>query len=113
MSDQFTPVSIEVFNTDQYLEISWKDGHITKLSLFGLRKNCPCVMCRGGHDKMGQFEPALFRVEPTRIYKIDSAEAVGNHALKINWDDGHNSGMYRWELIRKMDEAALKLDNQD
>lgn len=110
MEDQFSPVSIEVFNTEQYIKIEWKDGHITKLNLFGLRKNCPCVTCRGGHDKMGQYEPELFRVKPTRIYKIDSAEAVGNHALKINWDDGHNSGMYKWELLRNMDEAVKKLE---
>ncbi len=110
MPDKYKPVSIEVYNTEQYLEVEWKDGHKTELSLFGLRKNCPCVMCRGGHDKMGRFEPELFRVEPTREFRITSAEAVGNHALKIDWDDGHNSGMYRWELIRQMDEAVQRLD---
>lgn len=109
MDKRVQPKSIDVSNSDQVLEISWGDGHISRFSLFGLRKNCPCVECRGGHDKMGRFEPELFRVEPTRTYKIVSAETVGNHALKITWNDGHNSGMYRWNLLRQMDEAVQNL----
>jgi DUF971 family protein len=35
---------------------------------------------------------------------------VGNHALKISWNDGHNAGMYRWNLLREMDEAVQRLD---
>jgi len=31
---------------------------------------------------------------------------VGNHALKIHWDDGHTTGMYRWELLRSLCEAV-------
>lgn len=110
MDKRVQPKSIDVSNSDQVLEISWADGHISKFSLFGLRKNCPCVECRGGHDRMGRFEPKLFRVEPNRTYKIENAETVGNHALKITWNDGHNAGMYRWNLLRQMDEAVQNLD---
>lgn len=109
MDKQFKPVSVDVTNSDQTLTIGWADGHISEFPLFGLRKNCPCVECRGGHTQMGRFEPQLFLVEPTRIYKILSAEQIGNHALKINWNDGHNTGMYRWDLLRHMDEAVEKL----
>lgn len=58
---------------------------------------------------MGRFEPELFHVEPTRTYKINKLEPIGNHALKISWDDGHDSGMYRWDLLRAMDESMRKL----
>ena len=109
MDKKFTPVSIDIGNSEQLLTITWADGHTSRLSLFGLRKNCPCVSCRGGHELMGRYEPQLFLVEPTRTYKIVNAEAVGNHALKISWDDGHNAGMYRWELIRHMDESVMNL----
>lgn len=70
--------------------------------LYGLRKNCPCVMCRGGHDKMNKFDRSLFFVDPPREYRIEQARQVGNHALKIDWDDGHNSGMYQWETLRDL-----------
>ncbi|WP_233505585.1 DUF971 domain-containing protein [Rhodohalobacter sp. SW132] len=110
MEKSVQPKSIDVSNSDQELSITWADGHVSQFSLFGLRKNCPCVECRGGHEMMGRFEPELFRVEPTRTYSVQGAETVGNHALKISWDDGHNSGMYRWKLLRQMDEAVQKLD---
>lgn len=107
---KYKPKSIDVSNSDQVLTIEWADEHISRFSLFGLRKNCPCVECRGGHDQMGRFEPELFRVEPNREYKVVNAETVGNHALKISWNDGHNSGMYRWKLLRDMDEAVQRLN---
>lgn len=109
MNNKFTPVSIDVGNSEQTFTIEWADGHKTVLPLFGLRKNCPCVTCRGGHDMMGRYEPQLFLVQPTRIYKIVSAEPVGNHAIRIKWDDGHNAGMYKWELIRHMDESVERI----
>lgn len=105
MEKKFQPVSIDVSNSEQQMTISWGDGVTSVFPLFGLRKNCPCVECRGGHDKMGQYEPHLFKVEPTREYKVNSAETIGNHALKISWDDGHNSGMYKWELLREMGDV--------
>jgi len=111
MDKRLQPKSIDVSNSDQVLTILWTDGHTSEFPLFGLRKNCPCVECRGGHDKMGRFEPELFRVEPTRIFKIMNAEAIGNHALKITWDDGHSAGMYRWGLLRQMDEAVRNMED--
>lgn len=113
MEKRYTPVSIDVGNSEQRLTIEWGDGHKSELSLFGLRKNCPCVSCRGGHELMGRYEPQLFLVEPTRVFTIVGAEPVGNHALKINWDDGHNAGMYRWELLRHMDESVQKLRQRE
>lgn len=109
MENRYIPVSIDVGNSEQIFTVKWADGHITEFPLFGLRKNCPCVTCRGGHELMGRYEPQLFMVKPTRVYKVVSADPVGNHALKITWDDGHNAGMYKWELLRHMDESVEKL----
>ncbi len=100
--DSVKPVSVEVSNGEQVLEIEWADGHKSIYPLFGLRKNCPCVMCRGGHSEMGTYEMELFYVEPTQHYEIEDLQTVGNHALKISWNDGHKTGMYRWELLRMM-----------
>jgi len=108
MDKKYTAKSIDVSNSEQVFHIKWADGHETEFSLFGLRKNCPCVECRGGHDKMGKYEVELFKVNPTREFKILKAEPVGNHALKIHWDDGHNTGMYQWQLLRAMSEALEK-----
>lgn len=103
MNDPSTrPVSVEIDNKNQQLEIEWADGHRSTFPLFGLRKNCPCVNCRGSHSEMGKYEMQLFFVDPPQRFEILKAEAVGNHALKIHWSDGHNSGMYRWDLLRSI-----------
>lgn len=96
------PKEVEVRASEQQLFIKWADGHESKYSLFGLRKNCPCVECRGGHAKMGSFDKTFFKVEPTRRVDIEDVKQVGNHAIRIFWNDGHNTGMYQWETLRKL-----------
>jgi len=100
--DSVKPVSIEVSNREQILEITWADGHKSMYPLYGLRMNCPCVICRGGHSEMGKYEMEHFFVNPAQHFEIKHLETTGNHALRILWDDGHNSGMYRWDLLRAM-----------
>lgn len=108
MENSVQPVEIEVSNKEQILEINWTDGDISVYPLFGLRKNCPCVMCRGGHAHMNEFEPALFFVEHPSKVNIRDLEQIGNHAIQITWEDGHNSGMYRWETLRYLDPKNHK-----
>lgn len=98
--DPYQPLSIEVSNQDQVLEVQWADGHRSVYPLFGLRKNCPCVACRGGHSEMGKYDMGFFFMDPPRRYEITKLEPIGKHALRITWDDGHNAGMYQWELLR-------------
>ncbi len=96
------PKSIEVNNSKQELYIEWSDDHQSTYSLFGLRKNCPCVTCRGGHAEMGKYNRSLFFVEPTERYEVEEIEQIGNHAIKIIWSDGHDTGMYQWETLREL-----------
>lgn len=103
MSESTTPSDIEVSNREQVLEITWQDGKKSAYPLFGLRRNCPCVMCRGGHASMGDFEPQAFFEENPRRIEIRDLQQVGNHAIQITWADGHSSGMYRWETLRWLD----------
>lgn len=105
MNEETTAVGIDVDNKAQQLEIRWKDGHTSIFPLFGLRKNCPCVMCRGGHDKMNQFQPQAFFLKDPPTININDLKVTGNHAIQIFWSDGHNSGMYRWETLRELDPA--------
>lgn len=102
MGSSITPSRIEANNSEQTLTIVWEDSHISTYSLFGLRKNCPCVVCRGGHAKMDSFDRELFFVEPLRRYEINEIRQIGNHAIRIFWDDGHSNGMYRWETLRTL-----------
>lgn len=99
------PVSIDVSTSDRIMKIQWADGVTHLFTLFGLRKNCPCVMCRGGHEKMDQFEPGFFLVDPLKTpgasdLIIQKIQPMGHHAVRMYWSDGHNDGMYRYENLR-------------
>jgi DUF971 family protein len=34
--------------------------------------------------------------------KILGIEPVGNYAIRINWSDGHNTGIYSWDHFREI-----------
>lgn len=102
MQQTLQPEKVEVGNSDQELFIKWADGHTSVFPLFGLRKNCPCVTCRGGHGRMNRFDRSLFFVEPNQHFEVESINQIGNHAIQIIWNDGHNTGMYQWETLREL-----------
>lgn len=84
------------------LRITWKDGHESVYPLDILRELCPCVVCRGGHDKMGaEHDPDVLSLTPARSYSLTDLQLAGNYALQLEWDDGHDSGIYTFEYLRR------------
>lgn len=98
------PKAITVNKTEGMLEIAWADGLLSRYPLSQLREACPCVECRGGHGKMGmEHAPQdLLKLVPRRSYGLASISAVGNYAVQPTWDDGHHTGIYTWEYLRKL-----------
>jgi DUF971 family protein len=86
------------------IKIDWKDGHHSEYGLQYLRDKCPCATCTGVHgtpppqkDTPGgpfqMFKPAL---------KMLAVEPVWNYAIRINWSDGHNTGIYSYDHLRRI-----------
>ena len=100
----FRPKAINVNKGAGYLEIIWNDERVCQYPLSHLREACPCVECRGGHQFMGAaHDPAnLLSLTPARSYGIESVELVGNYAIQPVWDDGHSTGIYTWEYLRRL-----------
>ncbi|TDI93353.1 MAG: DUF971 domain-containing protein [Caldithrix sp.] len=108
MDKKFFAKEISVGTEEQTMTIVWADEHRSVFPLEGLRFACPCVECAGGHDQMGKpFNPALFKVPATQIWKISDLQEVGNYALQIFWEDGHNTGIYGWETLRGLCPCEL------
>lgn len=90
------------------IQIDWKDGHHSTYTLGYLRDECPCASCTGAHGTEPQktdysAPPAstpfpLFK--PT--LKMLEVEEVGHYAIKIGWSDGHNTGIYSYDHLRKI-----------
>ena len=99
------PKAIRASRSRAVLEIDWEDGHQSMYPLRGLRAACPCAECRGGHAGMsatGSPDMLELPMVESRSAELTGMERVGNYALQLTWKDGHNYGIYAWELLREM-----------
>ena len=89
---------------DEKLEILWKDGQRSTYKLDYLRSMCPCATCK--EQRLGQEQSkSLLKILPGNYDKpltVVKAELVGNYALKIDWSDDHNTGIYSFEYLRSI-----------
>lgn len=98
------PKSITLNKNERYLEIIWADDVVCHYPLSELREACPCVECRGGHQFMGrEYDPdSLLTLKPARSYSIENIDMIGNYAIQPRWDDGHHTGIYTWDYLRRL-----------
>ncbi len=87
------PTNIVLHQKTRRLEISFEDGESFMLPCEYLRVYSPSAAVRG-HGP-GQ-EVLQLDKEGVNIIAI---EPVGNYAVKIFYDDGHNTGLYDWDLL--------------
>ncbi len=104
-----TPDKVRVLLTEgKGLEIDWADGHQSAWSFAWLREACPCANCleerRTEGRRMGEPRPKPAELLPmyTPPPKPASAHPVGRYAIQFNWADGHSSGIYSWEYLRRI-----------
>ena len=96
------PTGVKADRTKQVVMISWSDGKSCEYPFAGLRANCPCVECKGGHENMGTpFDVELLHSAENDQLTLNGVAAVGSYALQFNWSDGHSTGIYTWEYLRQ------------
>jgi DUF971 family protein len=99
MNARISPASIALIGDE--LAVAWSDGVENFFPFETLRRNCPCAVCQGEADVMGQVE------RPDRHYAAGSFEVkavqnVGGYALQILWADSHNTGLYSFHYLREL-----------
>lgn len=85
------------------LESTWSDGLEFAIMLSDLRDACPCAFCTG-EEIMGQKVFAGMKTFAPGMNDLVGLVAVGNYAVQANWGDGHDTGMFSWEMLRRMFE---------
>jgi DUF971 family protein len=85
------------------IKIDWKDNHHSEYGLNYLRDRCPCATCTGAHGTPPRQPNAEgpFPMFKPRLKMID-VEPVGNYAIRINWSDGHSTGIYSYDHLRRI-----------
>jgi ATP-binding protein involved in chromosome partitioning len=86
---------------DRTLSIHWTDGKSQQLDVVMLRRQCPCAACIDEISKKPLIKPddIAESVRPKRIV------SVGRYALAIEFSDGHRTGIYSYETLRKLGPA--------
>lgn len=89
------------------LEIDWKDGHKSSWTFAWLRDACPCATCYKEREAAGR-EPGVPKEQPPSSLPMyhppaqpESVTPVGRYAIRFRWKDGHKSGIYSWNYLRR------------
>jgi ATP-binding protein involved in chromosome partitioning len=80
------------------LEICWSDGQTRLYPVRELRLACPCALCVDETSGRRILDPSQV---PQDIRPIQITP-VGRYALNVSWTDGHHSGIYTFETLRKL-----------
>ena len=97
-SPAFKPRNIAVAVRE--LALAWADGHESYLPFDELRGGCPCSLCRGQRE--APPDPLRIVKAPARgQIQIRKLVPVGAYAVQIVWSDGHDTGIYSFETLRK------------
>jgi len=81
--------------------LAWDDGGENYLTFEKLRKACPCAKCQGEPDVTG-FVIVPKVVHSAKSFELLRHEMVGGYAIRFFWADGHNSGIYSYDLLRSL-----------
>ena len=90
------PTEITLHQQSRQLEIAFDDGARYSLPFEFLRVHSPSAEVRGhgaGQEtlQVGKQKVNLLNIDP-----------VGSYAVKLTFDDGHDSGLYTWEYLHEL-----------
>ena len=92
------PSNIRALQADQVLELTWEGIEPARLAYQLVRGECPCASCRDEWTGARILDPAKIRDD----IRIEGMEPVGSYAVRFGWNDGHSSGLYTWESLRRI-----------
>ena len=97
-----TPEEIAPTEDAKRLRITWKDGAVSEYEPWLLRTRCPCAGCVDEMTGLRTLRPESVsrHIYPTAIHY------VGRYALQFMWSDGHSTGLYPFEFLRRLWEET-------
>ncbi|KID58944.1 hypothetical protein JF50_00295 [Pseudoalteromonas luteoviolacea] len=88
------------------LDITFDDNLHTSVSAEFLRTHSPSAEVQGHSPEQAQL------VLNKQNVTIVTIEPVGHYAVRLCFDDGHNSGLFSWQYLRKLCDHHKQLWQQ-
>lgn len=93
---------------DVALTVTWSDGRVSVYPVEYLRRKSPSAEAKAFREEQ---EKNPLMVLPSSAsgggsdqpFRADNAELVGHYALRIEFSDGHRTGLYTWAYLREID----------
>ena len=90
------PVEIRLKTAERLLEIAFDDGSRFGLPAEYLRVESPSAEVQGHSPAQRQIVPGKAQVGIARI------EPVGHYAIRLVFDDGHDTGLFSWTYLHQL-----------
>ena len=97
------PTDITLHRQSRLLEVAFEDGTRFRLPCEFLRVYSPSAEVRGHGPGQGTLPLGKENVNIARI------EPVGNYAIKLCFDDGHETGLYSWDWLHYLGTEQARL----
>lgn len=96
------PTNIQLIGNE--LAIVWQDGSETYISAPKLRAASPSAETAGERDVLGTLHGGESGKDYSAV-EILSWQFVGNYAVRFRFSDGHATGLYSYELLKRLGEG--------
>jgi DUF971 family protein len=97
---------LDIQQIGEELALKWEDGGESFIPLEKLRRHCPCAGCKGEMDIMGNVYRNLDRPLTPDAFRLVRLASVGGYAVQPVWGDGHATGIYSFDYLKRIAEAA-------
>ena len=96
MTDTPKPTEINLHKKSRILEITFEDGENFEFSCEFLRVHSPSAEVRGHGPGQEVLQTGKEDIDIKALYP------VGHYALRIEFDDGHDTGLYAWNYLYEL-----------
>ena len=97
------PSNIQIIGDE--VAIAWEDGAESFLRQEILRRASPSAETQGERDVFGNQYGGGARTDHKGV-RVLSWEQVGNYAIRFDFSDGHRTGLYSYDYLRKLGSAG-------
>ena len=101
-TNQLQATEIRLRTVSRVLEVAFEDGARFQLPFEYLRTHSPSAEVKGH----GPGQEVLVRGKQN--VGIRAVEPVGQYAVKLVFDDGHDSGLFSWRYLRELGEKQAE-----
>ena len=84
------------------LAIKWPDGGESFIPLEQLRRACPCAGCQGETDILGNLYKNPEQKLTAAAFQLVRLIRVGGYAIQPVWADGHATGIFSFEYLKRV-----------